>query len=39
MRGSLYALLAVPVALATASPAFAADDAFNSKDLRDAVTL
>ncbi len=41
MRRSLCALLAVPVALATASPALAAKekDAFNSNGLRKAVTL
>ena len=40
MRRSLCALLAVPVALATASPALAQDkDAFNSTGLRKAVTL
>ena len=42
MRRSLCALLALPVALATASPALAAakeKDAFNSNGLRKAVTL
>ena len=41
MRRSLCALLAVPVALATAGPALAAKDkdAFNSTGLRKAVTL
>jgi Zn-dependent M28 family amino/carboxypeptidase len=39
MRRSLCALLAVPVALAMAAPAIAADDAFNSNGLRKAVTL
>src|SRR5688572_11347790 len=41
MRRSLCALLAVPVALATAGPALAAKDkdAFNSNGLRKAVTL
>src|SRR5687767_12967234 len=41
MRRSLCALLAVPVALATATPALAAKskDAFNSNQLRNAVTL
>jgi Zn-dependent M28 family amino/carboxypeptidase len=42
MRRSLCALLAVPVALATAAPALAAPkekDAFNSTGLRKAVTL
>ncbi len=39
MRRSLCALLAVPVALATATPALAAKDAFNSNGLRKAMTL
>jgi Zn-dependent M28 family amino/carboxypeptidase len=41
MRRSLCALIAVPVALATAAPALAAGqkDAFNSSGLRKAVTL
>ncbi len=39
MRRSLCALLAVPAALAVATPALAAEDAFNSSGLRKAVTL
>ena len=39
MRRTLCALVAVPVALATASPALAQKDAFNSSGLRSAVTL
>ena len=39
MRRSLCALLAVPAALAVATPAFAGQDAFNSTGLRKAVTL
>ena len=39
MRRRLCALLAVPAALAAASPAYAGQDAFNSTGLRNAVTL
>ena len=39
MRRSILALLAVPAALSVSTPAMAAEDAFNSQGLRNAVTL